>query len=73
MSNVDLYLVSQCPKCNSKNWMYYGDPNDSSYFTAEGLRCWNCRCCWLLEDEEEFVNPEEDECFEDGKRFEEVK
>jgi hypothetical protein len=54
--------------------MYYGDPNDLTYFEPEGLKCWKCNCCWLIEESEDLVDPESgDECFEKGRQFVEVK
>jgi hypothetical protein len=69
MNEVVLYIMSSCPNCNCENWMYYGDPNDPTYFTAEGLRCWNCKHCWVIGENEDG----DIEDFEDGRHFEEVK
>lgn len=72
MSNIEMYIVSNCPKCRKANWLYNGDPDDCTHFEPEGLKCWNCKACWII-NEDNIIDEDDDPYYEDGKHFEEVK
>lgn len=68
MSNIEVYFTIKCPECNVRNWIYDGDTDDSTYFRGEGVRCWQCKHCWIV-DEDNILDMDDDPYYEDGRQF----
>lgn len=75
MAYIETWYSSHCPVCKMQNFVCDGDTSDMTGFDIEGIRCWNCKSCWRLgEDEidEEFMADDDGETgFEDGIRMKE--
>lgn len=67
---VQIWFQDNCPECRSSNWINDGDPSDLTAMDVGGIKCWKCGHCWKLD---EFSEASDEDDFEDGRNFIEVK
>jgi hypothetical protein len=47
---MESWYTDNCPKCYTLNWWCNGDESDMTQCDIEGVKCWNCKKVWSLED-----------------------
>lgn len=67
------YEVS-CPECKKSNFVCAGDVSDPTGYDPVGVRCCNCKHCWLLDQDDDYGSSgegeeEEDPRYDDGKPY----
>lgn len=45
-----LLVDSNCPKCKTRNWVNYGDPDDITGYDIEAVHCYDCGHYYWIED-----------------------
>lgn len=65
---MNSWFSDECPKCDSTNFVDGGPIDDDTYFTPEGICCWNCKTQWSYDNNHE-EEDEDDPYYEDGIHF----
>ena len=64
---MESWYTDNCPKCGSVNWVCNGDESDMTRPDIDGVKCWNCKTVWLLEDQR-IVSEDDNYFIEDGEK-----